>query len=310
MSSDGEHERPAYPRVGLGSAPIGDLYGKVPETQAIETIHAALQSGMSLIDTAPWYGLGLAEERVGLALRSVPRNTYQISTKVGRVLENGTAHFDFSRDGILRAFEASLDRLGVERLDVGLIHDPDDHVAQALDEALPTLINLKSQGLVGAVGVGMNDSAAMPRFINEGCDTVLLAGRYTLIEQGALNFLNFAAQRSIPVLLGGVFNSGVLATGPKADAKYNYIPASPEVLEKARLLARLCSRYEVPLPAVAMQFCVTHPAVATLVVGCASPSEVRANARNINTHIPEELWIALKEQALIDPASCTPGLII
>jgi len=292
-------------QLGFGSAPIAHLYGNVPLDQALVTVHTALERGVTLLDTAPWYGLGEAERRLGLALRGVPRGRYTLSTKVGRVLEDGGARFDFSRDGVLRSLEGSLERLQTDRLDIVHLHDPDDFERQALEEALPTLLELRGQGVIGAVGAGMNQVAMLERFAqyagaqHGGFDVFMLAGRYTLLEQGGLDLLNLCAERGIVVLLGGVFNSGILATGAVPGAKYNYQDAPPELLERVRRLEGVCREFGVSLAAAALHFPLAHPAVASIVVGAASSAELEANLRNLQVPPSLEFWTALRDRGLL-----------
>ena len=291
--------------LGFGSAPIAHLYTEIPLTQALETVQTALERGVTLLDTAPWYGLGEAERRLGLALRGVPRDRYTLSTKVGRVLENGGARFDFSRDGVLRSLTGSLERLGTDRLDLVHLHDPDDFERQALLEALPTLLELREQGVIGAVGAGMNQAGMLERFAqyagaqHGGFDAFMLAGRYTLLEQGGLELLDLCAERGIAVLLGGVFNSGILATGAVQGAKYDYRDAPPAVLERVTRLEGVCREFGVSLAAAALHFPLAHPAVASLVVGAASSAELEVNLELLELQIPLEFWAALRHAGLL-----------
>ncbi len=287
-------------KLSLGTAPIANLYGNVPEEQARETIYAALRAGYSAIDTAPFYGLGLAEQRVGDALRTVPRNTYCLSTKVGRVLVDGKAQFDFTRDGILASLESSLKRLRTERLDIAYLHDPDDYEQQALKEALPTLVELREQGVVGAIGAGMNQWEMLSRFAERGVfDVFLLAGRYTLLEQGAHKFLDFCFEQHIRLILGGVFNSGILATGDVENAKYNYQPAPLPIRKRVQQIEAICRRHHVPLAAAAVQFAASHPAVNSLILGAASPGEAMEGFELSRLLIPDDLWMELETNGFI-----------
>lgn len=294
--------------LGLGTAPIANLYHEVAEDVAVSTIQAALDCGYGHIDTAPYYGRGLAETRVGLALRGVPRTSYRLSTKVGRIIENGEARFDFSRDGVVRSLSESFARLGVDHVDIAFVHDPDEHEAEVLATALPALIDLKEQGAIGAIGVGMNAWPMLQRFAAiGGFDAFLLAGRYTLLEQGALPLLDTCHRLSIEIVLGGVFNSGILATGAVADAHYNYAAPSAEIVARVERLRGMCTRHVVPLSAAAMQFGAAHPAVKTLLVGVASPEEAAANAAGFARPIPAEFWEALRDEGFIDPATPLPA---
>ncbi len=283
-------------------------------------VDAAWEGGIRTFDTAPHYGLGLSERRLGDALRDRPRDEYVISTKVGRLLEpSGTGgggtgaggtggqdtegfaipashvrRWDFSADGVRRSLEASLERLGLDRADFVLIHDPDDHGEQALREAYPALERLRAEGTVRAIGVGMNQTAMLTTFVTgTDVDAVLVAGRYTLLDNSAARDLLPAAQRrGVSVIAGGVFNSGLLAA-PVAGATYDYQPAPAELIERARRLARTCERYGVPLRAAAARFPLTHPAVASVLIGLRSTAEV-ADALALRTvDIPAALWESL-----------------
>lgn len=295
------------PRYGFGAAPIAGLYRAVSPEQARATMDAAWDAGVRLFDTAPHYGLGLSERRLGEALRD--RSGYVLSTKVGRLLVPGETGpdpdgfdivsdlrrtWDFSRDGVLRSLEESLERLAVPRIDVALIHDPDDHVEQALDEAYPALAELRDQGVIGAVGVGMNQWRIPARFVREtDLDVVMLAGRYTLLDRSGLPLLDLCAERGVRVLAAGVFNSGMLATSTPGTT-FDYVPAPEPVVDLARKIAKICESYGVSLPQAAMAFPLRHPAVASIVLGARSPDEVRANAALWEREIPEELWAELE----------------
>lgn len=297
------------PKVGLGTAPLGTLYQTISDEQAIATMRAGLDGGLSFIDTAPYYGAGLAEQRLGTALAGATRDNLVLSTKVGRlVTPDGQTPFDFSRDGVLRSVEASLKRLQVDRVDILLIHDPDAHYEAALNEAFPTLAELRSQGVIKAIGAGMNQWQMLADFARHAdFDCFLLAGRYTLLDQSALaEFLPLCQERNIAIFAGGVFNSGILATGPKAGAKFNYKDASPEVLARAEGLARVCARHGVPLAVAAVQFPLAHPAITTILLGAASPTEVQTNLANLDVAIPPALWAELKAEGLLAEDVPTP----
>jgi D-threo-aldose 1-dehydrogenase len=296
------------PILGFGSAPIGDLYGPIPEAQAIETIQFALECGVNLLDTSPWYGAGLAESRMGLALRGVPRDRFVLSSKVGHLID-GSGGFDFSRDGVLRSIEGSLKRLGVDRLDIVHLHDPDDHEREALEFAFPVLAELRDQGVIRAVGAGVNRWQTLERFASADFDCFMLAGRYTLLEQDSLGLLDLCAQKNIAVLLGGVFNSGILATGAKPGAKYHYQDAPPEILERVRMLEAIGGLHQVSLKAIALQFPLAHPAVASLVVGATHPHEIEENLSALHEPIPAQLWMDLRLEGSLSKTSPTPNLI-
>jgi D-threo-aldose 1-dehydrogenase len=295
--------------LGLGTGPLGGLYAPVPEDEAIETVHYSLAHGISLFDTAPFYGAGLAERRLGMALRDVPRESYVLSTKVGRlVTPEGGVRFDFSRDGVLRSLSESLERLGLDRVDILHIHDCDDYYRQALDVVFPTLAELRGQGVIRAVGAGLNQWEMLAEFARAAdFDCFLLAGRYTLLEQGALDeLLPLCAEREIGVFLGGVYNSGILATGARPGAKYDYADAPPEVLEKVRRIEEICARHGVPLHVAAMQFPLAHPAISALLTGARSALEVEANMEALWAPIPADLWEELRAEGLLHEEAPVP----
>ncbi|MGW0807087.1 aldo/keto reductase [Nonomuraea sp. NPDC002799] len=312
------------PRYGLGGAPLGNLYEAVSEEQAHATVDAAWDSGVRLFDTAPHYGLGLSERRLGAALAG--RSGYVLSTKVGRLLvpaPSGDGRdlrtsgdrddegfdvparlarvWDFSAGGVRRSLEESLTRLGLPAIDIALIHDPDDHVDQAIEEAYPALAGLRADGVLRAIGVGMNQWQAPLRFVQEtGIDVVMLAGRYTLLDQSGLPLLEECAIRGVKVLAAGVFNSGILAT-PKPSGTYNYQPAPAPLVRRATRIAEVCERHGVSLPQAAMAFPLRHPAVASVVLGARAPHEVTANAALWSCPVPDELWAELAEEGLLPP---------
>ena len=295
----------------FGGAPIGNLFAAVTEDDARAVVDAAWDGGIRTFDTAPHYGLGLSERRLGDALRGRPRDQYVISTKVGRVLRPASPpygldtegfrvpadhvrEFDYSADGVRRSLEASLTRLGLDRVDIALIHDPDDHGDQALREAYPALEELRGQGCVRAIGVGMNQTAMLTRFVTDtDIDVVLVAGRYTLIDRSAADALLPAAlDRGVSVIAGGVFNSGVLAA-PRPGATYDYQPAPGSLIDRARELERVCARFGVPLRAAAARFPLTHPAVASVLIGARSVAELTDALRLRERPLPAGLWDAL-----------------
>jgi D-threo-aldose 1-dehydrogenase len=279
--------------IGLGTAPLGGLYAPVDDDTAWTTLDRAWDIGIRTFDTAPFYGSGLAERRLGAFLQGKPRDEFVLSTKVGRLLRPDAsgwegAYFDFSYDGALRSLAESLDRLGLDRVDVALVHDPDDHYEEALDGAFRALTRLRDEQAVRAVGVGMNQTALLARFAREADpDCFLVAGRYTLLDRSAAEeLLPLCEERSVDVIAGGVFNSGVLAGG----STFDYDTASPEIVERAEQLRETCARYEVPLAAAAVQYPLRHPAVKTVVVGCRTPAEVEEDLRLSALDIPEALW--------------------
>ena len=307
--------------LGFGAAPIAGLYRAVDQQTARATIDAAWNGGIRYFDTAPHYGLGLSERRLGEALRDRPRDDVVVSSKVGRLLVpripplardddmfdvpgDLTRRRDYSRDGIMRSLEATLQRTGLDRVDVLYIHDPDEHWREAAEEAVPALVELREADVVGAIGVGMNQSAMLARFIREtDVDLVMLAGRYTLLEQGAADeLLPTALEYGRSVVAAAVFNSGLFARDDVPDtATYNYGQASPDVLERARLLASVCREHGTTLPAAAIRFPLRHPAVASVVVGMRSPAEVDRNLGAHAQHVPDELWADLEHRGLIRP---------
>jgi D-threo-aldose 1-dehydrogenase len=311
-------------RYGFGGAPIAGLFESVNEEQARECMGQAWSAGQRYFDTAPHYGAGLSEHRVGTFLAQKPSKEWVLSTKVGRLLETTSsaasesagfadgpsAHrvFDFSRDGIRRSFDSSLARLGVDKVDVLFLHDPDDHWEQAIGEAWPTLAALRDEGVVRSIGAGMNQTAMLTRFVHEtDMDVVLLAGRYTLLQQDALDdLLPACLERGTSVVIGGVFNSGLLAN-PHSNATFNYAPAAPDMLAKAQQIDDVCSRYGVAIAAAALQFPLAHPAITTVLIGARSAREVEENSRFIATPIPEQLWADLLTAGLLRPGTPVPA---
>jgi D-threo-aldose 1-dehydrogenase len=297
--------------LSFGAAALGNLFTPVDDETAAATIEAAWAGGIRYFDTAPHYGLGLSERRLGAVLRGKPRHEFTISTKVGRLLEpverpagmdtEGFAvpathrrRFDFSADGVRRSLESSLDRLGLDRVDIALIHDPDLHADQAIREAFPALAKLRASGVVGAIGVGMNQTGVLTRFIREtDVDVVLLAGRFTLLDRSAADaLLPAAVERGVSVLAGGVFNSGLLAE-PSETATYDYRAAPPDLVRRARAMAAACESYGIPLRAAAVRFPLTHPSVASVVIGARSPYEINDALDNRGLDVPAALWPAL-----------------
>ena len=298
---------PEVTRLGLGGAPLGNMYTAVSDDDAAATVDAAWSAGIRYFDTAPFYGHGLAETRLGRALTNRPRDEYVISTKVGRVLvpahnadtsifvvaPDSAPVFDYSRDGVRRSLDASLERLGLDRVDVVLVHDPDRHETEARNGAFPALVELRDQGVVGAVGAGMNQYAMLSRFVDEvDLDCVLLAGRYTLLDRSGAELLERCAERSVGVILGGVFNSGVLAR-PEPGATYDYGEASPAVIDAAQHYERVARDHGVPLQALALQFALRHAAVTSVVVGARTADEIRFDADCAIRPIDDALWPAI-----------------
>jgi D-threo-aldose 1-dehydrogenase len=311
---------PTLTRLGLGCAPIGGLYEPVSDADAHAVVDRAWEHGVRLFDTAPLYGSGLSERRLGLALQGRRRDEFALSTKVGRLLRagGGTAQehfegapalepvFDFSYDGVLRSLDESLERLGLDRVDIVHIHDPDDHFEDARVGAYPALERLRDEGVVRAIGVGMNQSELLARFAREtDVDCLLLAGRYTLLDTGALaELLPLCLGRGIAVIAGGVFNSGVLAGG----GRYDYTPAPPEVLARVRRLTEVCGRWDIPLPAAAVQFPLGHPAISCVLVGCRSAAEVDEDVALFELDVPAGMWEELRAEGLLPAEAPVPAL--
>lgn len=306
--------------LGFGAAPIGNLYRAVPQAEALQAVETAWQAGIRHFDTAPHYGLGLAERRLGEVLAGKPRDSYLLSSKVGRLLrpnpaprgqdtegfdvpDDITRVFDYSRDGVLRSIEDSLTRLNTDRLDVVYIHDPDDHWDQAIAGAVPTLSELRDQGVIGAYGAGMNQSAMLERFVREAdVDVVMLAGRYTLLEQaGARDLISACRERGVGIVDVGVFNSGLLSKDrPAPGATYNYAPAPPEILERAHALADLAEKHGTTLPAVALAFPYREPAVVSVILGMRTAEQVEQNILLRNAAIPAQFWQDAAEAGFIN----------
>jgi D-threo-aldose 1-dehydrogenase len=283
--------------LGLGCGPLGNLYREVTDDQARETFEAAWDAGVRLYDVAPHYGLGVAEQRLGELLATVPRDEVLVSTKVGRLLDRDDSGehvpdtqgfavstdlrrvIDFSRDGVLRSVDDSLSRLNLECVDIVLLHDPDNHIEQAMEAAYPALERLRAEKLVQAIGVGTNRAEVAERFVRDtDIDVVLIAGRWTLLDQSAgVSLLPLCAERGVDVLVGGVLNSGILGDEhPDASSRYNYRPVQPEVLVRAQAVAVACAAKGLSLPQAATAFSVRHPAVTAVLVGARSAREVQA----------------------------------
>lgn len=314
--------------LGFGAAAVGGLYRPVEEETAVGAFEAAWQAGIRHFDTAPHYGLGLSERRLGAWLRGKPRAEYVVSTKVGRLLEpyggendapvddlaNGFSvpathrrRWDFSADGIRRSLEESLVRLGLDRVDLVLIHDPDDHGEQAFNEAYPALERLRAEGVVGAIGAGMNQAEMLTRFATDtDMDVVLCAGRYTLLEQPALTaLLPAAAARGTSVIVGGVFNSGLLAA-PGRDATYNYAAVPDQLLARALRMQEITESYGVPLRAAAARFPFGHPAVTSVLIGARSAAEVADAVTLYERPLPAALWESLRSEGLLGADAPVP----
>lgn len=296
------------PWLGIGTGSFSGLYNEVPEAQAVETIHYALDHGMTLVDTAPWYGAFVAEQFVGTALQTRDRDSYILSTKVCLWNENGEAARGYTRDSILWSLEGSLKRLKVDWVDILHLHDPIEEAYQTiLDETFPTLAELRDQGITKAVSCGTGDWPMLLKLSHEfAFDCVMLAGRYTLLEQGALDALNSFYERGINVFSAGIYNSGVLATGSKGDPRYNYSNAPAHVLARVEQLEAVCDRHNVPLKAAAAQFVRAHPAITSIILGVESVEHVKENRAVFDIPIPPEVWEDLRAETLIDPRAPYP----
>ncbi|MEV7680535.1 aldo/keto reductase [Streptomyces sp. NPDC088341] len=300
--------------LGFGGAPLGNLYTPIDDGQARAAVDAAWDAGVRYYDTAPHYGLGLSERRLGVALAHRPRAEFIVSTKVGRLLEPHPAPTgsdlaaggfavpdtlirrpDYSRDGVLRSLEGSLARLGLDRVDIVYVHDPDAHLDAALHQALPALTDLRDQGVIGAVGVGMNTVAPLLRFVTEAdVDAVMVAGRWTLIDRTARPLLDACAERGVSVVAAAPFNSGLLSRPcPPDDASFDYGPAPEALLRRARRLAGICADHGTVLPHAAVRFPLRDPVVATVVAGFRSAQEVTSAAYWSAHDLPATTWSAL-----------------
>lgn len=312
---------------GFGAANLGNLYRAVDDETARACVDTAWERGIRYFDTAPHYGLGLSEERLGAALAEYPRDEFVLSTKVGRLLvpnpaptgsdlaggafavpDDLTRSWDFSAGGVRRSLEDSLTRLGLDRIDIVLVHDPDEHADEALAGAFPELVRMRDEGLVQAIGVGMNQWQLPLRFVQESdLNVVMLAGRFTLLDRSGLPLLEECARRRVAVLAAAPFNSGVLAKDdPSPQAHFNYAPVTPSVLEVARRLAQVARNLDVTLPQAALQFPLRHQAVTTVVSGIGQPRYVSTSLDWLGAPVPDEFWSAA--DAIVQAAGpLTPG---
>jgi D-threo-aldose 1-dehydrogenase len=323
--------------LGFGAAPLGNLYRAHTNQEAQATLEAAWKAGIRYFDTAPLYGLGLSETRLNHFLKGRKRSDYVISTKVGRLLEvcapeertgigkffetpNRRERYDYTYDGIMRSLEASLERTGLDAVDILFVHDcdvfthgseaaRDHHIKTLMTSGYKALIKLRDEKVVKAIGAGVNEWQAAQMLTEQGdFDVFLLAGRYTLLEQTeALNsFLPLCEKRGIGIVLGGPYNSGILATGPKKGAFYNYNPAPKHILERVAKIEAVCKAHKVKLPQAALRFPLTHPCVVSVIPGAVSPKEVALNVKTMSAKIPKSLWRALKAEGLVDERAPTP----
>jgi D-threo-aldose 1-dehydrogenase len=305
--------------LGFGGGPLGGLFAPLDDDSAAGALTAAWDAGIRYFDTSPHYGIGHSERRTGDLLRGKPREEFTLSTKVGRLLvpqdpagrmdesfEVPATHrrvWDFSRDGILRSVGDSLTRMGVDRVDVLFLHDAEDHFEAALRDGYPALAELRGQGVVGAIGAGMYHTAMLTRLVQEtDVDVVMLAGRYTLLDHRALDdLLPACGERGVSVLAASIFNSGLLATPrPVVGARFDYAPASPELLRRAHRIADICEAHGVTLPQAAMAFPLRHPVVAGIVVGMRSAEEARRNVESFGVDVPAQVWADLRREGLLD----------
>jgi D-threo-aldose 1-dehydrogenase len=325
-------------QLGMGGASLGDMRESIPEAQATAAIDAAHAAGVGYFDTSPWYGNGKSELRFGHVLRTKPRDSFTLSTKVGRVHARPTnpdtyqhpgwagglpfePRFDYTRDGVLKSYEMSLARLGLNRVEALLIHDLDPRhqksetgVAESLDQldtggGYRALADLEAHGEIAAIGAGVNLAGMIPRFLERfAVDFFLVAMPYTLLEQGGLEELEICAERGVSVVIGAPYASGVLVRGPQSGALYNYRPAKPEIIDKAERIKAVCQRHDVPLAAAALQFPFGHRSVASVIPGPVATEEVRKNLAWMRRDIPDALWAELKGEGLIRADAPTPSL--
>jgi D-threo-aldose 1-dehydrogenase len=326
-----------FTELGFGSAPLGNLYRPVSDKDADATLDAAWAAGIRYFDTAPLYGLGLSETRLNRFLRGKKRKDYIISTKVGRLMQvcppsertgigkffdtpSRKEQFDYTYDGIYRSLETSFERLGLDAVDILLVHDidvfthgseavRDAHVKTLMSSGYKALVKLREQGVIKAFGAGVNEWQVSETLARAGdFDLFLLAGRYTLLEQEAsLNsFLPLCEERGIGIVLGGPYNSGILATGAKVGAKYNYEAAPKAILDRVRKIEAVCKAHKVKLPQAALRFPLTHPSVVSVIPGAVSPKEVALNVTTMSAKLPKSLWKDLKAEGLLDPRAPTP----
>ena len=309
------------PRIGLGTASLGNFLKAMTDEEAVAVIRHALAAGITYLDTAPLYGHGLAESRVGGAIVATPRDQLVLSTKVGRLLREGAPRdesqyylgdpfykdvpsagpvWDFSYDGIRASVAESAERVGVDRFDILHLHDPDEHFREASTTGFDGLAALRAEGSVSAIGAGMNRTAVQAQLVREcDLDIVLVAGRYTLLDQSAMDeLIPLCIERDVSIVVGGVFNSGVLVD-PSPGALFDYVPAPDDVLSRARQIQDVCRRYEVPISAAAVQFPLAHSQVSSLLLGPRSIAELETNLNLLEVDIPADLWTELSREGLI-----------
>ncbi len=318
------------PGIGLGTAALGNFLSVVPDEQAVATLQRAWDAGIRYFDTAPLYGHGLSERRIAETISSEPRDSFAVSTKVGRLLRRDAPRdesqyfdgkpfyvdvpetgpvWDFSYEGVVTSLQESLQRLDLDRVDILNLHDPDNHYDEASTTAYAALHDLREQGVVRGIGAGMNQTSVLTTLVSElDLDVVLLAGRYTLLDQGSMSDLLPACRdNGTSVIVGGVFNSGILID-PSEDARFDYIPASATIVAKARRIRDVCDRFEVPLSAAAIQFPLAHPQVSTVLIGARSVEELDEDLELLSTPIPDQLWHELKQEGLLAEDVPVPSL--
>lgn len=325
-----------FTELGFGAAPLGNLYRPVSEEDAQKTLDAAWASGIRYFDTAPLYGLGLSETRLNHFLRAKKRRDYVISTKVGRILEvcapgqrtgigkffdtpSRRERFDYTYDGVMRSLDFSLERLGIDAIDIVFVHDidvwthgseaaRDAHLKTLMSSGYKALVKLRDEKVIKAFGAGINEWQVAETLTRAGSfDLFLLAGRYTLMEQEALNsFLPLAQERGVGIVLGGPYNSGILAIGPKPGAMYNYEPAPKSILERVKRIEDVCKAHKVKLPQAALRFPLHHPCVVSVIPGGVTPKEVQLNVKTMSMKLPKALWKDLKAQGLLHPSAPVP----
>jgi D-threo-aldose 1-dehydrogenase len=316
-------DRISLTKLGLGCAQFGNLFRETSDEACTEAVIESWNSGVRYFDVAPHYGLGLGERRLGQAIKSLPRDEIVISTKVGRVLvaspetadqqdeqgfvvpANVKRVFDYSRDGIMRSFEDSLKRLDLDCIDILYLHDPDEHWESASTTGVQALIELREQGVVKAIGAGMNQHEMLTKFVKRtDIDLVMLAGRFTLLEQGALKeLLPAAIEKNVGIVNVGVYNSGLLSKArPTEGANYNYAPASADILARVNQIADVCEKFGVTLPEAAIAYVQLHPAVCSVVLGARNGAQAQENVLRFGKQVSDELWAELSEKGLIvDP---------
>ncbi|MFZ5675082.1 MAG: aldo/keto reductase [Pseudomonadota bacterium] len=325
-----------FTEMGFGTAPIGNLLGTVTEKAAQDTLEAAWKAGMRYYDTAPLYGAGLSETRLNHFLRGKKRGDYIVSTKVGRLLQvckpserlgigkffdipSRREIYDYSYDGVMRSLDFSLERLGIDSVEILFVHDidifnhgtaaaRDAHVETLMKSGYKALVKLRDEKVIKAFGGGVNEWEVCEILAKRGdFDLFLLAGRYTLLEQKALDsFLPLCEQRGIGIVLGGPYNSGILATGAKANAVYNYSKAPKAILDRVRRIEAVCKRHKAKLPEAALRFPLAHPSVVSVIPGGVTPEQVRLNVKTLGAKIPKALWRDLKAEGLLDERAPVP----